>query len=278
MKKAVKIITTVIAIFLILGPLEVNAFVGNPVSRYLVDRNSDIYIEEHYSDLDLVKEIGFEVTKNRYYVKLKSETIKDLYFTLDYSLTGQLINDLYENNITEGWNVIMRLQEDYRNETDIIFEALKDNPLFKETDSFFTSAYLMNKIDDEHMPAVFEDRSGGIDGTTLELDKEYDLEQMGAMGGVIDIAVQFLDGDESYEHGAKVLQEIKTTLDEANIGFYYINLAIFNEEGNYAYRFDFFPYSEIDSDNLIEKINASISTTQKYYDEINARTLKVKED
>ncbi|OON95178.1 MAG: hypothetical protein ATN31_11420 [Candidatus Epulonipiscioides saccharophilum] len=275
MKKAFKIIAIIIAVSLILGLLFVtNSFVGNPVSKYLVDRNSDKYIEEQYSDLDLVKEIGFEFKTSRYYVKLKSETIKDLYFSLDYSLTGQLINDLYENNITEGWNVLMRLDKDYRTEVDAIWYALKDNPLFKEIDSFISSGYLMNKVNDDHMSAVFEDRSGGIDGSTLELDKEYDLAQIGAMGGVINIAVRFSDGDESYERGAEALKEIKTICDEANIGFYYINLSIFNEEGNSAYMFKFFPYSEIDSDNLVEKISASISATQRYYDEINAGTGK----
>ena len=81
-------------------------------------------------------------------------------------MDGQLSRDLYENNITNGWNVLYRLNEDYRSETKLIFEQLEANPLFKETNSCYTSAHLMSSIEIEDRLVGFEDVSGGIDGTT----------------------------------------------------------------------------------------------------------------
>ncbi|MFI3215156.1 MAG: hypothetical protein R3Y24_17765 [Eubacteriales bacterium] len=267
MKKITEIIAIVVAVLLILGLLFVaNGFVGNPVSKYLVDRNSVRYIEAQYSDLDLVKEIGFDFKSTRYYVKLKSETIEDLHFTLYYGMNGKLGRDLYENNITNGWNVLHRLNEDYRDETDLIFEQLETNPLFKETDSFYTSAYLMSSIEIEDRLVGFEDVSGGIDGTTLELDKDYDIAQMGAIGGLIDIDLRFTDGDESFEKGAEVIRELKRIFDEAGIGFYYISFGMINAEGNLAYRVDYLPYSQIDDENLADILKTMDETNPIDYD------------
>ncbi len=267
MKRIFKTIAIIVALSLTIGILFVtNAFVGNPISKYLVDKNSDEYLEEQYPDLDLVKEIGFDFKSTRYYVQLKSETIEDLYFTLYYSLTGKLDRDLYENNITNGWNVITRLDEDYRTETDIIFEELKNNPLFKDAEHFYTSSHLISKIELEDRLVGAEDVLGGIDGTTLELSKDYDISEIGGIGGVLDINVRFTDGDESYERAAVAMKEIKAAFDDGDIGFYYINFSIINEEGNFTYGFELFPYSEIDSEDLAEKLKIAHESNPTGYD------------
>ena len=252
MKKITKIVAIIIAFLLIAGLLFVtNAFVGNPISKYLVDKNSDLYIEKQYDDLNLVKEIRYDFKSTRYYVSLKSETIDDLHFTLYYSLTGQLERDLYENNITNGWNVLTRLDEAYRNETDIIFEQLKSIALFKNSEHLYTSAHLYSK---ENIAEQFGNKNGGIDATSLELDKNYDIAAMGTNGGIIDFSVRFNDHDESFERCAMALKEIKTCFDEANMGFCFINIGIINEEGNFAYGIDLISSDQIDDVNLLEII------------------------
>ncbi len=267
MKKTIKIIANSVAIILVSGILFfANAFVGNPISKMLVKHNSEQYISENYGELNLKKEIGYSFKDGRYYVKLSSDEIKDLHFTLYYNKMGKLVRDLYENNITEGWNVLDRINEEYRNDTDITFEKLKNSPLFSTCDPFHTSVYLASKIEINDRISEIGYANGGIDGRTLELDKEYDIKKLGAMGGTIDVSVSFKDGNESYERGAEALREIKKVFDEENMGFYYIHFAIYNTEGNYAYRIDFFPYSQIDSVDLADKIKIAHETNPNKYD------------
>ncbi len=255
MKKTIKIITIIVLIILILGVLFfINAFVGNPISKMIISKNSGKYIEENYAELELKSEVGYSFKTTNYFVRVYSEDIEDLHFTLYYDMFGNLTRDLYENNITNGWNVLERLNEDYRLESNLIFDELKNSTLFLNSDNFFSSAFLMSKIEAEERIVGFENNGGGIDGTKLELDKEYNVKELAKIGGVIDIDVSFSDGDVSYEQGAKALREIRATFDEAGIGFYYINFGVFDEEGNYAYRIDYFPYNEIYSEELIEKI------------------------
>ena len=253
MRKIFKFISIFVAVILVGFILFfANAFVGNPISKAIVTYNSTKYIEENYDDLDLEKEIIYDFKSGAYCVKLKSETIEDLHFTLYYRMNGKLGKDLYENNITDGWNVLYWLNEDYRNETALIFDQLASTPLFQNTDSFYTSAYLMSTVEVEDRLVGFEDVSGGIDGTTLELDKDYDISHMGAIGGLIDIDLRFTDGDESFEKGAVAIKEIKNVFDDKNLGFYYLSFGMIDAEGNLAYRVDFLPYSQIDDDNLAD--------------------------
>ncbi len=254
MKKTLKIAAVILAIALICGVLYfTNGFVGNPISKYLVEKNSEQYIAENYADLNLTSEIGFDFKSTRYYINLKSETVEDLHFTLYYNLNGSLSRDLYENNITEGWNVMTRISRDYRNEADDLFEVLKEQELFIGAEPLHASANLVSKVEVEDRAA--EDlREGGIDGRTLELDKVYDVGEVGKVGGALDVRVSFADGDQSFERGAEALRVIKETFDEAEIGFYYISFGIYNDEGNLAYHIEFFPYSEIESEDLADKI------------------------
>lgn len=260
MKKIIKIISVIVAIILLIGMIFfADAFVGNPISKYLVDKNSNKYIEENYAELDLDKEIGYSFKTTNYFVYLKSKTIKDLYFTLSYNKLGKLKYDGYENRIVKGWNIITRLDEDYREKTDKTFDKLKNTPLFATNKSINTFSYLFSKGD---IPGI----DGGIDGSSLELDKEYDVKEIGKIGGIIKVYVSFSDGDESYERGAEALKIIKKVFDEDKLGFCYINFAIYNKEGNYAYIIDYFPYSEIDSENLAEKVKIAHETNPNYHD------------
>lgn len=255
MRKIVKMISIIVATILVLGILFVaNSLVGNPISKMLVKNNAEEYINEKYKDLNLNKEVAYDFKFGNYYVKLSSDKVKDLHFTLYYNKRGKLLRDDYENNITDGWNVISRLYGDYEKETNKVFEKLKESSLFSSCDPYHTSSYLISKMEMEDRKSELKDFGGGIDGKSLELDKEYDMNEIGSMGGVIDVAVSFADGNESYERGAEALKEIKRVFDEQNMGFYYINFGIYNSEGNYAYIIEFLPYSEIESDNLEEII------------------------
>lgn len=258
MKKSIQIVSIVVVIALFLGILFfINSFLGNPISRSLVNKSAEKYVEEQYGHLDLVREdAGYNLKNGNYFVILYSETIEDLHFSLYYSQLGNLQRDLYENNIDDGWNVMTRISEEYRIQAELVLETLKNTDIFRNGEHFFGSAWLQSN----DFPEIYKDKSFGIDTTKLELDKIYDVGELGKQSGLIDVAVSFADLDTSYERGAAALIEIKETLDKENIGFYYINFAVFNTDGNYAYYIENFHYEDIYTEGLAERI-------QKTYDE-----------
>ncbi len=266
MKKTLKILSIVVACILILGLLYIaNGFLGNPVSKFIVNKKANEYINNTYPDLSLNKEIFYSFKDSNYYVTLSSEESKDLVFVLSYSMSGKLNYDTYESNITNGYNVMERITGDYREEAEALFETLEENPLFARGEYFHASAYLITKEDIENRLEEFSDTGGGIDGKGLELDKEYDTKVMGKQAGVIDISLNLSSGNTDYESGAEAVKEIKKAFDEAGIGFYYISFGVYNEEGNYAYRVDYFPYEEIDKSDLAKKLKEANNADKKEY-------------
>lgn len=273
MKKVIKIGSIIVALLLIGGVVFfANGLLGNPISKFIVDKNSEAYIEENYGELDLTREVGFNFKSTNYFVRVNSETVEDLHFTLYYSMTGKLQRDTYESNIIEGGNIVYRVNMDYRKDTDIIFEKLKNTPFFSSAETYQTSAYILTKEEFENRisatnmnedatirPAI----SGGVDGRTLELDKDYEAGELGKLGGILDVSIRFTDKDESFERGAEALKEVKKAFDEEDYGFRFIDFCIYNEEGNYAYYIDLIPYDEIEGDDLAQRLEHIYENTPK---------------
>ncbi len=265
MKKTVKFIAIIVALALIATILYfTNGLVGNPISKFLVEVNSKKYIEENYGDLDLTSEIGFNFKSTNYYVNVKSETVEDLHFSLYYSLTGRLQRDLYENNITDGWNVLTRIGEEYRHKADVIFDELDLDDFF-DGKYFHTHANLISAEDAEYIPGLGNIDIVTIDGRSLELDKEYDVSELGKTSGMLDVSLNFADGVDSFERGAQALKNIKKAFDDADMGFAYFSFGVYNAEGNYAFRVEYFPYDEIDSEDLAKRLEeADVSELNEY--------------
>lgn len=245
MKKILKILAILLGVSLLGGLLWfANAMAGNPVSRMLADNDAKAYVAEHYADLDLVREnAGYDFKTGCYYVKLHSETEDDLYFTLYYGSFGNLTRDGYQRSIAEGGNVLNRLYMDYNRATDDVFAALEENPFF-DGEYFHGFGHLI-----------------GTDGTTLELDVDYDVAQMGYTDGELDLSLDFADGDTSFERGAEVLLMVKEAFDDADVGFTTINFGIYNDEGNYAYYAHGISYDDLYEDGLPERIEAAFDAT-----------------
>ena len=144
-------------------------------------------------------------------------------------------------------------------------ETLESDELFNAGENFSASAWLETKTHVTAFPELYTDLNGGIDSTKLELDKTYDVAELGIQGGVIDIFVSFADLDTSYERGAEALLQIKETLDTNGIGFYYINFGVYNSEGNYAIIINNFSYKDIYKEGLAERIQKSHETISEHY-------------
>lgn len=254
MKKYFKIGAIVLAFAIIAFVLSFgNSLAGNPVSKHLANKNAKVYIEENYADHDLIIDDAFYDFKrvSSYVISAKSETIEDLNFSVYYDMFGNLIRDNYDDVVIGGQNTMYRLNMEYRSECEDVFDVLENSDMFKDCESFYTSGWLWETEQIDNLSNTFKmEYTGGIDTPTLQLDKNYDMSELGEVAGVLDVSVKFFDKDTSFERGAEALREIKQVFEEKNLKFKYIIFGIFNEEGNFAWDAPYISYDDIDSDDL----------------------------
>lgn len=258
MKKYLKIGAVVLAFAIIAFVLYfANALVGNPVSSYLVNKNGKVYIEETYSDLDLIVDNAFYDFKrvHTYVISAKSETVEDLHFNLYYDSFGNLLKDNYSSLVGGGENAMHRLNMEYMRASENVYAILENNDIFIGGESFFGDGWLVSTEEIKNLSDIYNiDLTGGIETHTLELDKNYDVGVLGKAAGNLDVSVSFADKDTSFQRGADALKEIKNVFDEQNIGFKYISFGVFNDEGNFAWHAPYIAYDDIDKEDLAEKL------------------------
>ncbi len=268
MKKAVKVIVISLAV-LVVGVIVyfVCAFFGNPVSYLLSVNSADDYIEEKYPDYDLeIEKIGYDLKVSGYYARVISPTSVDTHFSVYFDLLGRPVRDTFEN-VTDGWNTAMRLENEYRELTDSVEEEIK-----KEfaTDIFYGEIKTSE---------VSEDYCGkepyGIPVNDLVLDYDYDINEVGKKAGHI---VFYYDETElTAEKSAERLLEAKEILDKNNINFFAIDFIAQEPktEENASMRKEFavreFLYSDIYEDGLVERLQEAANDLQEYYSKEDAK-------
>lgn len=98
-----KVFLAIIVLFFL---FVVNAFFGNPVSKYLADRSTNKVITEWYGDLDLSREkVIYNLKDGDYIVFLGDKNSVDSQFALHFDSFGRLIWDSYDDRIS---NTMMR--------------------------------------------------------------------------------------------------------------------------------------------------------------------------
>lgn len=264
MKKTLKIIAIVVAVLLIIGLLFVaNAFVGNPISKMIVTNNAKEYIEETYPDTDYyVDSVNYNFKTTKYNANVKSPSSKDTSFTLSYSMLGNAGYDSFSSRVSDGFNTWDRINNEYRT---ITAEIIGNLPY--ESDVNYGEIQILEKGNSMI--------NFGLDMSTLELDKVYDIDELGSKYGKITLYV-YVD-EVTAEKASEVLLEVKKQFDKEKLSFYAIDLVLRlprNKElkdwqDTETIHIDSFLYSDIVDDNLLEKVNASIIATESYYDEMD---------
>lgn len=269
MKKTLKIIAIVVAVLLIIGLLFVaNAFVGNPISKMIVTNNAKEYIEETYPDTDYyVDSVNYNFKTTKYYANVKSPSSKDTSFTLSYSMLGNAGYDSFSSRVSDGFNTWDRINNEYRTITAEIIENLP-----YESDVNYGEIQILEKGNSMI--------NFGLDMSTLELDKVYDIDELGSKYGKITLYV-YVD-EVTAEKASEVLVEVKKQFDKEKLSFYAIDLVLRlprNKEvkdwqDTEKIHIESFLYSDIVDDNLLEKVNASIIATENYYDEMDKKEIE----
>ena len=260
MKKIFKVLISFFVIGLIFTVLFVgNAIFGNPISKFIVSKNAQKYVEETYADKDYyIDRIGYDFKTNGYYVFVKSNSSIDTYFSVGYDIFGNEGNDSYTSRVLDGFNTWHRINLEYRDMVDTVIDKLR-----YDSDINYGEIQTIDKYSDD---IVY-----GLNINDLELDKKYDIKDMGAKHGKI--VLYIYTNEINVQNASDILLEVKEISNQNDLCFYAIDLVLrkpINDdkkewEDRESIRIEDFLYSDILKDGLIEKINNNISNSQNLY-------------
>ena len=250
-----------------------NAFLGNPISRTIARANAGKYMEEHFGDSHFqISEVSHDIKTGGYYAFIDSPTSQDSYFTIYFDAWGRYYGDSYED-VTSKYTTLSRINNQYwdlvrnnasdihsRFDVSIYFGDLKVagiNEIYTYTDETGeTVEYTM-------------DKDYGFDRTLLELDKEYDIVQIGRDCGKICLYIH--DSEVTVARAAELLLDVKNYLDEKQIPFHAIDFHLCeprNEEGqnvgNQITLYDFL-YSDIYEDGMVDRVQTHWTLAQMHH-------------
>lgn len=275
MKKSVKVLAGVTAFLLIIGILWfANGLLGNPISKTIANNTSKEYVSENYSNMKLnVSDAYYSFKTGSYYVEIKSPTSKDTYFYLSISPFGKITYDSYESDVVDRYNTFNRINESYSSKVEKVFDS-KDFPY--ESEIYFGEIIdkegLVVSESEEYTYPVY-----GLDIKKLELDKDYDMYEMGKKAGHI---VFYAEDDEvTVKKASEILLNIKNIFDKENIPFYAIDFTLEkprNEEGtpnsdDTSIIVEHFLYEDIYEENLDQRISKAEKDLKKYYEIMDSK-------
>lgn len=261
-KRRTKKILAAIVAFLLIGLifLTANGFMGNPISKILVNRAAGKYVDENYSNLELeAKDAFYNFKDGNYIVEVKSNKSIDTYFDLNFTPGGKLYYDNYEDAVLSGWNTRLRIDDEYRKLVDEVFE-----------DSFpYKGEILYGEL-------ITREE----DFSYLELDRKYDVKELAKMEGKLTLDMESEDRD--LDMAAKVLVDTKKIFDEKDLPFNLIDLTLEkpreeNEEYKLGLMIRDFKYEDIYPEGLEERLEKNIEETRKFYEENNEKQDEIEE-
>lgn len=267
-KKYLKIAALAIALGLIgfIGYFA-NGLLGNPASKMMAKRTADLYLEKQYPDTDYyIEELNYNFKDGCYNVRICSKSSEDAAFTCYIDMLGTLKYDSYESDVKNRFNTARRIELEYRNLTDRVFES----PSFPYEShiAFGTLEFAMGESIDENHP--YEIAPYSLKQEELELDKIYDVRELGKEAGHLILYLE--DPQVTIERAAEQMIEIKALFDAAKIPFRAMDFSLSTprdaegvEEKNISV--SQFPYEEIYEEGMAERVKKAAQELNAYYEE-----------
>lgn len=265
-KKSTKIIILVIAFIIVISALLIgNGLHGNPISKNIAKDTAQKYLNEHYGDKDFeVEDVFYNFKDGYYHARIVSPSSIDSHFDLSIS-RGEVVIDNYENVVLSGWNTWERIDYVYREMVDEVF-SVPDFPLESGIDFGTIEIYEEYASDDPFAPDY------GVVLDELELDKEYDINQLAKTKGHIIYYAQ--DEDITYDKASELLLILKDRLDEADIPFHAVDFVLEKPRDDDGVQTDdisihtsHFLYDDIYEKDLAGRIEEAHDTLMKLYEE-----------
>lgn len=230
----------------------VNGFMGNPISKLIVNQAAQKYVEQNYPDLNLeLDKAIYNFKDDKYYVAVKSKTSIDTHFSIGFTGMGKQISDNYKSVVLEKFNTWERLNESYCQ----LLDTSVENDFPYESEIFFGEIL---------------DKSQNF--AELELDKEYDIQEIAREKG--HIVLYITSNTLNEDNLTKTLFEVKTLFDQKQIPFYSIDLTLQaplseKKPGRESIQIENFLYQDIYEDGLSTRVQENIFKTKKYYEQMD---------
>ena len=256
-------------ILVVVGALVAFIPFGNPLSKYLVTKNAEIYIEENYKDTDyIIDAVNYDFKTGNYYVQVMSPSSGDSSFTIYAGTNGKIGYDTYEDAVSQKWNTANRINNEYWNTTKALLESEK----FPYNQHI---AFGNIEFADSDTPVGADVPKYAIFTSELELDGVYDIREMGARAGHLTIYIY--DEDVSVSRLSEILLGIKELFDNNGVTFYIIDCVLEYprpEDGSPAKegRVEVmnFLYEDIFEAGLEERVAESDKKAREYYAALDA--------
>ena len=258
------------AVFLLIVLFFLFAFFGNPVSKMLVTKNAEEYIQENYPDENYgIDYVAYDFKTSDYYVEVVSPDGIDRHFTLYGGFDGKITFDTYESSVADKWNTAGRINDKYRKAVDTVFDGTKFS--YNHHISFGDIQFIENDYSaDKSVPDY------AISTETLTLDGEYDIYEMGKKAGCLTLYVY--DEEVSAEKLSEILLAVKELMDKEKVGFKAINCVLEypkpEDDGPWKegrVEVMHFLYEGITSDGLAESVKTASEEASEYYAKLDAQ-------
>ena len=261
-RKAFKIIAIVLAVIIVgIAGFFANAIFGNPISKALAKHTAEKHISEVYADKDFeIESVIYDFKVSAYYVNIISPSSEDSHFDITCNFFGKLIYDSYESRVLSGENTARRLDNTY---DDSVREVLQGSDFPYECEIGFGDVM----FNTEDFEASADTPSYAIISETLELDKSYDMKEIGSKAGHLYVYLNTTETTE--EQMAKVLLDLKNAMDKADVTFHSVECQLENNEKETSLSVREFLYSDIYEENLIERVKKSVEETRAYYESMD---------
>ena len=240
---------------------------GNPVSRILVHTRAAAYLDDTYPELpDLeIDSVVYDFKFGGWTVYVNSPTSMDTHFDLRCNGLGTVVYDLYELNVTSGSNTYARHTDGYAGMID---------ELFTQSNAPFHPDYLYaclltqghiayDTIPGENSPEFITiDKDFSLDPSVMELDQYYDIPELAANHGEINLSIQ--SEEVSVTKMTELLLDLKEFLDRERTPFYAATITITSPDYQNSIHVHDFLYSDIFEEGLEQRVQDACDEYDAY--------------
>ncbi|MBP0980357.1 MAG: hypothetical protein J6Q18_02205, partial [Oscillospiraceae bacterium] len=253
-----------VALWLYLG------FFGNPVSKILCKNSAEKYVAQNYPDC-YVDRRGYNFKDGSYFANIQKEGSPDTNFFVYTDWLGNISYDAYESYVTSGHNTANRMMMEYR---DLLEDAIPQKDVEYTLDIFY------GDILNDYYGKEFHNLNGYnavyMPQEEIILDKQYDYSDIGYKYGYVCLYV--CDEDVSASRAAEILLDVKSRLDNQNIGFYCIDFVLqlprktdgSPNDDETRINIDYFLWDDIYADGLEERVQSAHDDLTAYYAKLDA--------
>lgn len=262
-KKYLKIGALILALCLTAGLLLfANALLGNPVSKMLATNTAKKYIEETYTDTDYyIEEVSYNFKDGYYHAFVKSPTSMDTQFSIYITMFGNINRDTYED-VESGFVTAQRLDTEYRNLAETVFT----NATFPAGADIAFGTLEIHSEEFLNNPDVYDIPSYALNQKELEIDKIYDIKELGSKAGHLTV---YVNSDQvTLENAAKLLLTIKEQFHSAGIPFAAIDFHLENSNEEYIGVANFLA-DDIYEEGLVERVEQADQELKAFYGELD---------